>query len=63
MAEPIRFYFRNAVHAVTDVAPTQTILQHLREDLRCTGTKEGCAEAIAAPARSSSARSKTANSN
>lgn len=44
MAEPIRFYFRNAVHAVNDVAPTQTILQHLREDLRCTGTKEGCAE-------------------
>lgn len=44
MAEPIRFYFRNAVHEVTDVAPTQTILQHLREDLRCTGTKEGCAE-------------------
>ena len=29
---------------VRDVAPTQTILQHLREDLRCTGTKEGCAE-------------------
>ena len=44
MAEPIRFYFRNAVHEVTAVAPTQTILQHLREDLRCTGTKEGCAE-------------------
>ncbi|KQQ91736.1 xanthine dehydrogenase small subunit [Massilia sp. Leaf139] len=44
MAEPIRFYFRNAVHEVTSVAPTQTILQHLREDLRCTGTKEGCAE-------------------
>ena len=44
MADPIRFYFRNAVHEVSDVAPTQTILQHLREDLRCTGTKEGCAE-------------------
>jgi len=44
MAQPIRFYFRNAVHEVTGVAPTQTILQHLREDLRCTGTKEGCAE-------------------
>jgi xanthine dehydrogenase small subunit len=44
MAEPIRFYFRNAVHELTNVAPTQTILQHLREDLRCTGTKEGCAE-------------------
>jgi xanthine dehydrogenase small subunit len=44
MAEPIRFYFRNAVREVSGVAPTQTILQHLREDLRCTGTKEGCAE-------------------
>jgi len=44
MAEPIRFYFRHAVHEVRDVAPTQTILQHLREDLHCTGTKEGCAE-------------------
>jgi xanthine dehydrogenase small subunit len=44
MAEPIRFYFRNAVHEVAGVAPTQTILQHLREDLCCTGTKEGCAE-------------------
>jgi len=44
MADPIRFYFRNAVHEVSDAAPTQTILQHLREDLRCTGTKEGCAE-------------------
>ncbi|MGJ9417892.1 xanthine dehydrogenase small subunit [Massilia sp. CMS3.1] len=44
MADPIRFYFRNVIHEVTNVAPTQTILQHLREDLRCTGTKEGCAE-------------------
>jgi len=44
MADPIRFFFRNAVHELTGVAPTQTILQHLREDLRCTGTKEGCAE-------------------
>jgi xanthine dehydrogenase small subunit len=32
------------VHEVRDAAPTQTVLQHLREDLRCTGTKEGCAE-------------------
>jgi xanthine dehydrogenase small subunit len=44
MSEPIRFYYRGAVHEVSDAAPTQTILQHLREDLRCTGTKEGCAE-------------------
>ncbi|RZA32328.1 MAG: xanthine dehydrogenase small subunit [Lysobacteraceae bacterium] len=44
MPEPIRFYYRGAVQEVSDVRPTQTILQHLREDLHCTGTKEGCAE-------------------
>ncbi len=44
MSEPIRFYFRGAVHEVPGAEPTQTVLQHLREDLHCTGTKEGCAE-------------------
>ena len=44
MSEPIRFYYQGAVREVSDAAPTQTILQHLREDLHCTGTKEGCAE-------------------
>jgi xanthine dehydrogenase small subunit len=44
MSEPIRFYYRGAVHVVADAAPTRTVLQHLREDLHCTGTKEGCAE-------------------
>ena len=44
MSEPIRFYYQGAVREVHGAAPTQTILQHLREDLRCTGTKEGCAE-------------------
>jgi len=44
MSTPIRFFFRGAVHEVSGAAPTQTILQHLREDLHCTGTKEGCAE-------------------
>jgi len=44
MSEPIRFYFRGAVQEITNVAPTRTVLQHLREDLHCTGTKEGCAE-------------------
>ncbi len=44
MSEPIRFYYQGAVRDVSGVAPTQTILQHLREDLHCTGTKEGCAE-------------------
>jgi len=31
MSEPIRFFYRGAVHEVRDAAPTQTILQHLRE--------------------------------
>jgi xanthine dehydrogenase small subunit len=44
MSTPIRFFYRGAVHEVSNVAPTQTVLQHLREDLHCTGTKEGCAE-------------------
>jgi xanthine dehydrogenase small subunit len=44
MSEPIRFYFRGAVQEITNAAPTRTVLQHLREDLHCTGTKEGCAE-------------------
>jgi xanthine dehydrogenase small subunit len=44
MPDPIRFYYRGAVQEVRDAPPTQTILQHLREDLHCTGTKEGCAE-------------------
>ncbi|MEA3119844.1 MAG: xanthine dehydrogenase small subunit [Paraburkholderia sp.] len=41
---PIRFYYRGAIREVHGVPPTRTVLQHLREDLRCTGTKEGCAE-------------------
>jgi xanthine dehydrogenase small subunit len=44
MSQPIRFHYRGAVHTVADASPTQTVLQHLREDLHCTGTKEGCAE-------------------
>jgi xanthine dehydrogenase small subunit len=40
----IRFYYRGEIHAVDQAAPTRTILQHLREDLHCTGSKEGCAE-------------------
>jgi xanthine dehydrogenase small subunit len=41
---PIRFLHRGAVVEVADAAPTRTVLEWLREDARCTGTKEGCAE-------------------
>ncbi len=44
MSQPIRFYFRGAVQEVSRALPTQTVLQHLRGNLHCTGTKEGCAE-------------------
>jgi xanthine dehydrogenase small subunit len=41
---PIQFYFRGQTHEVAGQPTTRTVLQHLREDLHCTGTKEGCAE-------------------
>jgi xanthine dehydrogenase small subunit len=41
---PIRFHHRGKVVEVSDVHPTRTVLDWLREDARCTGTKEGCNE-------------------
>lgn len=40
----IRFYYQGKVHEVAEQPTTRTVLQYLREDLHCTGTKEGCAE-------------------
>ncbi len=44
MSQAIKFFYRGEVQSVSDCAPSRTLLQHLREDLHCTGTKEGCAE-------------------
>ncbi len=43
---PIRFYHHRvgAVVEIDDVAPTRTVLNWLREDAHCSGTKEGCNE-------------------
>ena len=41
---PIRFFHRGQLVDVGDVPPTRTVLDWLREDARCTGTKEGCNE-------------------
>ena len=41
---PIRFFHRGQVVEVSGVRPTRSVLDWLREDARCTGTKEGCNE-------------------
>jgi len=41
---PIRFILDGEVRTILDVDPNTTVLNYLRETLRRTGTKEGCAE-------------------
>ena len=43
-AAVVRYLLDGEVRTVSGVNPTRTVLQHLREDLGRTGTKEGCAE-------------------
>jgi xanthine dehydrogenase small subunit len=43
-SQPIRFYHRGQVVAVEGVRTTRSVLDWLREDAHCTGTKEGCNE-------------------
>jgi xanthine dehydrogenase small subunit len=40
----IRYLLDGELKTVEGIDPTRTVLQHLREDLGRTGTKEGCAE-------------------
>ena len=42
--DKIRFVLDGEVIEVSNVDPTRTVLQFLREDIYRTGTKEGCAE-------------------
>ncbi|MDD0838357.1 xanthine dehydrogenase small subunit [Curvibacter sp. HBC61] len=41
---PIRFLRRGQLVSLGNVTPTQTLLDLLRDELHCTGTKEGCGE-------------------
>lgn len=41
---PLRFFHRGQIVEARDVPPTRSVLEWLREDARCTGTKEGCNE-------------------
>ena len=42
--QTIRFIRRGAIQTLENVPPDRTLLDLLREDLACTGTKEGCGE-------------------
>ena len=42
--QPIRFFHQGELVEVSGVHPTRSVLDWLREDARCTGTKEGCNE-------------------
>jgi xanthine dehydrogenase small subunit len=42
--KPIRFVRRGEIVTLGNVPPTRTLLELLREDLGCSGTKEGCGE-------------------
>ena len=44
ISRPIQFVRRGEQVSLFNVSPTRTLLQVLREDLNCTGTKEGCGE-------------------
>jgi xanthine dehydrogenase small subunit len=43
-SKTIRFVRRGELVSLTNVPPDRTLLEVLREDLSCTGTKEGCGE-------------------
>src|SRR6201990_335973 len=42
--QPIRFHHRGHIVEASGAHPTRSVLDWLREDARCTGTKEGCNE-------------------
>ena len=44
MRKTVRFLLAGKVEEVGDCGPTDTVLDYLRENKKCTGTKEGCAE-------------------
>ncbi len=44
VSDTIQFLFSNQIYKIKNPDPNKTILSYVREDLKKTGTKEGCAE-------------------
>ena len=44
VSDTIKFIFSNKIYKIKNPDPNKTILSFIRNDLRLTGTKEGCAE-------------------
>ena len=44
VSDTIQFIFNNRIFKIKNPDPNQTILNYIRNDLKKTGTKEGCAE-------------------
>ena len=44
VSNTIQFLFENKIYKIKNPDPNKTILNYVRDDLKKTGTKEGCAE-------------------
>ena len=44
VSDTIQFLFNNQIYKIKNPDPNKTILSYVRDDLKKTGTKEGCAE-------------------
>ena len=44
VSDTIQFLFNNQIYKIQNPDPNKTILSYVRDDLKKTGTKEGCAE-------------------
>ena len=44
VSDTIKFLFNNKIFKIKNPDPNKTILNYIRNDLKMTGTKEGCAE-------------------
>ena len=46
VSDTIQFLLNNKIYKIRNPDPNKTILNYVRNDLKKTGTKEGCAEEL-----------------